>query len=127
MGKMSRDKGKRGEREAAKLLEELGLGSARRGVQYSGVGGADLVHSIEGVHIEVKRVEALQLYPALKQARADCESQELEAGRLFSAGDTPVCLLHRRSRKPWVFIVEAGDVVDFARAIVEAAGVGNEQ
>jgi Holliday junction resolvase len=52
----SRQKGKRGELEAAKYLRSLGFTSARRGVQYSG--GPDspdvVCDELPGVHIEVK-------------------------------------------------------------------------
>lgn len=42
MGKLSREKGKRGEREFASLCREYGY-AARRGQQYSGAGGEDVV------------------------------------------------------------------------------------
>ena len=53
----SKQKGKRGELELAKKLQEYGF-EARRGQQYSGIGGDDVV-GLEGVHIECKRVEPL--------------------------------------------------------------------
>ena len=55
-GKKSRDKGKRGERMARDYLRSLGYGDARRGQQYSGVEGRDVVvlESLPRVHIEVK-------------------------------------------------------------------------
>ena len=67
MGKASRDKGKRGEREVAEFLRDHGI-PARRGVQYAGGADSPDVIGFEGVHIEVKRTEALRLYPALEQA-----------------------------------------------------------
>ena len=52
----SLEKGKRGEREAAKAMaEHLGC-VAKRGVQYQGgVDSPDVVHNIAGLHVEVKR------------------------------------------------------------------------
>ena len=104
----SRSKGKRGELEAAREIERIGLGAARRGQQFSGVEGKDVVHSIPGVHIEVKRVESLSLYPAVEQAIRD------------AGGDLPV-VLHRRNRKPWLFVVRSEDLVEFARSVVVRA------
>ncbi len=93
----SRSKGIRGELEASKLLKQFGF-DARRGQQYAGGGDSpDVVHSIPGVHLEVKRVEALSLYPALQQAVDDAPEHHM-----------PV-VLHRRNGKPWVVIMQAGD------------------
>ena len=66
MGKASREKGKRGERELAGRLREYGY-DARRGQQYSGMDGDDVV-GLPGIHIECKRVERLDLYAAMDQA-----------------------------------------------------------
>lgn len=94
MAKMSKEKGKLGEREVAALLQEFGF-EARRGQQFSGgAGSPDVVHNIPGVHIEVKRTEALRLWDALAQATAD-------AGL-----DMPV-VFHRASRRPWVVVLDA--------------------
>lgn len=98
MGKMSREKGKRGERECAAFLSSLGW-PARRGQQFKGGGDSpDVVCArlaARGVQVEVKRVEAFALYPALEQATKD-------------AG--PECdpvVFHRRSGKPWVVVLHA--------------------
>ena len=67
----SRDKGKRGELEWAAVLKAQGY-EARRGQQFSGLGDSpDVVHSIPGIHFEVKRTERLNLYAAVDQARRD--------------------------------------------------------
>lgn len=87
-------KGKAGEREAAKAWRDAGLGGARRGRQYSGLEGRDLVLDVEGVHPEVKRTEALSLYEAVEQAARDARP-----------GEVPI-VLHRRNRKPWLVIFE---------------------
>ena len=102
-------KGKVGEREAARLLTSLGLGPARRGKQYSGEEGRDVVHSIQGLHLEVKRCEQLNLYDAVEQAREDAHT------------DTYVhAMLHRKNRREWLFVVPASEVVGFARCVVAA-------
>ena len=50
MGKASREKGKRGERELASVLKELGW-DCRRGVQYSGANGDADVIGLPNIHI----------------------------------------------------------------------------
>lgn len=87
----SKNKGKRGELEAAEALRAIGL-DARRGQQYNGAESADLI-SVPGVHWEVKRSESFSLYKALEQAQADAQD-----------GQVPV-VLHRRSRREWVAVV----------------------
>jgi hypothetical protein len=111
MGRMQREKGKRGEREcAAELRELLGPGvSARRGVQYQGgPDSPDVVTNIQ-LHIECKRVESLQLYPALAQAEADAPH-----------GTVPV-VWHRRNGRPSVVIVATSRLLELANIISAAA------
>ena len=92
MGKMSREKGKRGERELAKRLREYGY-ECRRGQQYSGAAGDADVTGLPGIHIEVKRTESLRLYDALSQAKADAREGELPA------------VMHRKNNCEWVAIM----------------------
>ena len=88
MGKMQREKGKRGERELAGILRDYGY-NCRRGQQYCGTSGdADVIGLPDG-HIEVKRVEDLRLRKALQQSSRDAR-----------AGEIPV-VMHRRNREPW--------------------------
>ena len=70
MGKSQREKGKRGERELAKLLKDHGY-SCRRGQQYCGSNGDADVVGLPGIHIECKRVERLNLEDAMRQAVDD--------------------------------------------------------
>ena len=109
MARMSREKGKRGEREAAAELGELLGVDARRGVQFQGgPDSPDVVLEDVPIHVECKRVEALNLYAAMEQAKAD-------------AGEKVPVVWHRRNNQPSVVIVETSRLVDLARAIVEAA------
>lgn len=87
----SKQKGARGERELAEILrEKYGFEKARRGQQYCGANGdADVVDALPFIHIEVKRVEKLNIDDALDQATRDCE-----------AGRIPV-VFHRRNKKKW--------------------------
>lgn len=93
MGRMSRNKGKTGERELANILKEHGY-DARRGQQFCGANGDADVVGLPGIHIEVKRTESLSLYPALEQAESDARE-----------GEIPV-VFHRRNHKRWVAIME---------------------
>ncbi len=102
MGAKSRRKGCRGELEAAAELQRLFRVEARRGRQYQGCDDApDVQAAIAGVHFEVKRVEALRLYPALGQAIED-------------AGQHVPVVLHRANQKPWVAIVRLDDLPNLA-------------
>lgn len=102
MGKMSRDKGKRGEREWSKLCQEYGF-DCRRTSQYCGKTGdaADVV-GIEGIHQEVKRVEKLNIDTAMEQAVRDCN------------GKTPI-VAHRKNGKPWYVTMLATDWLEMMK------------
>lgn len=99
MSKMSRDKGKRGEREIAKILKERGY-DARRGQQYCGANGDADVIGLPGFHLEVKRTEKLTAYPYLEQAKADANE-----------GEIPI-VLHRPNGKQWIAIMDLDDLLD---------------
>lgn len=111
MGKLSKTKGKVGEREVANLLKDYGF-EARRGQQYAGGGDSpDVVSSLPNTHLEVKRTERLTLYPALEQADGDRRD-----------GETPV-VVHRPSRKPWVAVLYFEDYL----ALMRKAYKGEEE
>lgn len=105
MGKRSRNKGKRGELEAAKMMKSVGW-AARRGQQYSGGSGSgDLVTELDNhFHFEVKRTEALRLYDAMAQAKAD------------AGGKIPV-VMHRRNHCDWVVVLPAKDFLEMVREL----------
>lgn len=97
-------KGKRGELEFAALLREFGY-EARRSQQYAGLGGdEDLAHDVPGLHIEVKRREALSLPQSLKQATRDAK-----------AGTIPV-IAHRPNRAGWMITMDAREFFMMLRA-----------
>jgi hypothetical protein len=108
MGRASREKGKRGERESAAELSSLLGVPARRGVQYHGGPDSPDVVIDAAIHVEAKRVESLQLYPAVKQATADAPD-----------GKVPI-VWHRRNNHNSVVIVETSRLVDLARAVMAA-------
>lgn len=111
----SKQKGKRGELEVAELLRSHGF-EARRGQQFQGgPGSPDVVHSIPGVHIEVKRVETFNAYKALGQAVEDRNEWE-----------TPV-VFHRRKREPWVVVLFADDYLNLLNELKMAKRGANRE
>lgn len=105
MGKKSREKGKLGEREFSQVLQSLGY-NARRGIQFAGgPDSPDIVSDIPGVHFEVKRMERLELWKALNQATED-------------AGEAVPVVAHRPNRKPWVVILPAERMIEFAESLL---------
>jgi len=102
MGLRSRNKGKRGEREAAGELCRLLNIDAHRGCQFRGSDDSpDIITDLENLHFEVKRAETLRLYDALDQAIRDAN------------GRIPV-VLHRMNHRPWVAIVRLDDLPQLA-------------
>lgn len=98
MGATSRQKGKRGEREAAKEIARLFRVEAKRGQQFQGSPDSpDVVADIPGIHFEVKRTERLKIWGAIEQAVAD-------------AGDNLPVVLHRANNKPYLAIVRLDDL-----------------
>lgn len=99
----SRDKGQRGERELAEYLRQAGY-EARRGAQFSGANGdPDVVCSVPGIHIEVKRTEKLRLWEAILQAVRDAKG-----GRMPT-------VWHRANRQPWLVTLRASDFIELLK------------
>jgi len=99
MGKASREKGKRGEREVAGILRQHGYDS-KRGVQYHGGPDSPDVVGLPGYHIEVKRVERLDLQRAYRQSESD------------AAADEVPLVIHRRSHEPWMVTMTLDDFLE---------------
>ncbi len=92
----SKQKGARGERELSNKLKEYGY-KTRRSQQYCGANGdADIV-GLEGIHIECKRVERLNIYDAISQAKADAKENELPT------------VFHRKDRSEWLVTMTFDD------------------
>lgn len=92
----SREKGKRGELEWAKVCCEHGY-EARRGQQFCGADGSADVVGIPGVHLEVKRVERLNVDKAMVQSISDAREDEI-----------PV-VAHRKNGGKWLVTMTASD------------------
>lgn len=84
----SKAKGARGERELSNKLKEYGY-DCRRGQQYCGANGDADVVGLDGIHIEVKRTERLNLQDAMSQAIGDSKDGEFPA------------VFHRRNNDNW--------------------------
>ena len=113
MGRMSKAKGKRGEREcAAELAAVLGLTygvDVRRGVQFQGgPDSPDVVLDGVPIHVEAKRVERLALWAAIDQAKADAPH-----------GSVPI-VWHRCNRRDSVIVVETQHLAALADAVIDA-------
>jgi Holliday junction resolvase len=110
----SRQKGARGEREAAAQWSLVFGVHARRGQQFSGSKDSpDIVVGHGGIHVEVKRTERGNPYDWVDQAKGDC------------GGKVPV-VLHKRNNRKWLLIVELEDAPRLAQAIgAEVEGVGH--
>ncbi|MDP3740321.1 MAG: hypothetical protein Q8R02_23240 [Hyphomonadaceae bacterium] len=105
MGKMSRQKGKTGEREVAALLRKHGF-AGQRGVQYQGGPDSADVTGLPGWHVEVKRTERMSIYPAMDQAADEKADHE-----------KPV-VFHRTNGSYWVAILDARDFLQLVSATV---------
>ena len=84
----SRTKGKRGELEAAHILKKHGY-DTRRGQQFAGINGDADVVGLPYIHLEIKRVEKLNIDDALQQSIRDARDTEV-----------PV-VMHRKNRTEW--------------------------
>lgn len=100
MGKMSKDKGKRGERELAAYLRKHGVLDARRGQQYNGSDGSADVIGLPGYHIECKRTERFHIYDAIEQSVQDARE-----------GERPI-VVHRKNRGDWLVIMRFDDFLE---------------
>lgn len=89
MGSKSVQKGARAEREVMYLLRECGYPVERGGTQ--SYGQQPDLYGLDGIHIEIKRREAVNLSAALAQAEADAQK----------FGDGLPAVFHRANRKPW--------------------------
>lgn len=94
----SRQKGKTGELELSHKLQEYGY-ETRRSVQYNGKDGQADVVGLPRIHIECKRVEKLNLYDAMEQAKRDAKDGNLPA------------VFHRKNRHNWLVTMELDDFI----------------
>ena len=104
-------KGKEGELELAHKLEEYGY-KTKRSVQYNGKDGQADVIGLPHIHVEVKRVEKLNIYNAIDQAKRDAKN-----------GDKPA-VFHRKNRCNWLVTMELDKFMEIYKAYEEAFNSG---
>lgn len=93
----SKKKGANGEREFASLCRQEGY-EVRRTAQYCGnTGDASDCVGLDGIHIEVKRVERLNIENAISQAKRDKKE-----------GLLPI-VAHRKNNCEWLITMRAED------------------
>lgn len=90
----SKKKGKVGELEFSHECQKHGFSNVHRTAQTNGKLEQSLAdcEGLEGIHIEVKRVEKLNIDSAMEQAIRDLETK--------TEKKLPV-VFHRKNRKPW--------------------------
>lgn len=102
----SKQKGKRGELQLSKKLREHGF-NTRRTVQYNGKaeeGQADLV-GLNGIHIECKYTERLNIHDAIDQAKRDSLPFDTELPTVF----------HRKNNHEWLVTMTLDDWIELYR------------
>ncbi len=106
-GRAAREKGKRGEREVAKLFKDAGFADAKRTAQFCGkTGDAADVDGVPGLHIEVKRVEREAVRKWMDQAARDAE--------VGGQGNIPV-VVHRKSGDEWLVTLKFEDFLEIMK------------
>lgn len=107
IGRSSKRKGKIGELEVVNLLKAAGFKNAHRTAQYKGkTGQAGDVEGLPGIHIEVKRVERLNLKKAYEQAVNDSKEN----------GNNEIpAVFHRGSYEPWMVTLSLQDFLELMK------------
>lgn len=99
-------KGSAGEREVAELISEYGF-VARRGIQNQGGQVEADVVGLPGFHLEVKRVERLNVHEAYKQSLRDAKFMEIPT------------VVHRRNREEWLITLPFRAFLEMVQREVE--------
>lgn len=103
MGKSQQRKGRSAELELVRILQDMGI-PARPGDPVSYGTTPDIV-GVSGIHVEVKRVERLNVDAAMEQAERDAEK--------FRDGMPTV--FHRKNRQPWLVTMKLTDWIKLYR------------
>ena len=104
----SRNKGKRGELEAAKAWRDHVGTPLRRTAQVDGSLSADLT-GIDGLHLEVKRRARIAATDYMLQAMRDSEGKD----------KIPTVLMRQDHFPEWLVVVRLSDLVGLASVIIE--------
>jgi len=107
IGKMSKNKGAEGERAMARELIKRGF-PARRGRQFSG--GDDspdvICEDLNFLNIEVKRVEKLNIYRAIRQSKEDAGMKKV-----------PI-VAHKTNRNEWLVSLPLYNFMDIIQCLL---------
>jgi Holliday junction resolvase len=107
MGKLSRNKGKVGEREVVNLIKKHGF-EARRGQQFKGTKDSpDVIHDMDGFYVEVKRRQAFNIYDTL--VKADAEKPEGTVSVVF----------HRKDNRKWLVSMDADEFLAIIKELFD--------
>lgn len=98
MGSSQRQKGKRGERDAANALNRLfGIGAVRAAQTRGTKDSPDILCNIKDLYIEVKFRERINIYDTIEKADKE-------------ADDKIPIVLYRKNRKDWLVIAYLDDL-----------------
>lgn len=100
-GRSAQAKGRRAEIELAAYLRESGFAAAQPGAPLN-YGTEPDITGVDGLHIECKRHEKLEINKWYDQSAAD-------AGRMQDG--IPV-VMFRQSRRPWMIVLSLSDFVE---------------
>lgn len=100
-GRKSQSKGRRAEIELSNYLRERGFTEARAGKPLNYGTEPDVI-GIDGLHIECKRHEKLQLNKWYEQAAADAERMQ----------DGKPVVIHRQNRRKWMITLSLEDFIE---------------
>ena len=98
-GRAARNKGKRGELELVHLIRDTWGYEVHRGKVY--YHEPDLV-GLDGLHVEVKAVERLNLREAMQQASEDAQKRQ----------DGLPAVFHKKDRDGWLVTMKLDDFMD---------------
>lgn len=107
MGKAQQHKGRSGELELVKILNEQGI-DARAGLPVS-FGTSPDVTGVKNIHVEVKRHEHLNLSQAMEQSIQDSHK--------FNDGMPAV--FHRKNHQPWLVTMLLSDWIRLYKGAYE--------
>ena len=102
----SRQKGKRGELEFSNFCKKHGF-NTRRSQQYCGIEGDGDVVGLDYMHIEVKRVERLNVSKAIRQALDDKKEEDI------------AMVAHRKNNEEWLVTMRAEDWFELYKAFIK--------
>lgn len=100
-GRSAQAKGRRAEIELATYLQAQGFTDAEPGAALN-YGKEPDIKGIEGLHIECKRHERIELNKWYEQSRADAERMK----------DGKPVVIYRQNRRPWMIALSLQDFIE---------------